>query len=272
MLPLNDMLPELILEIFARAKTNLPNLALVNHRWCAIANSKVLREKIFPESAIRAIDYTLLWPHLNPAKELPLPHCVYRDFQEGDLLTFIPEHFEITSEKESITKKYFSLQMISKLVETAKSDHKMIFSHGFLPMPNIEGDISEFGFSTQESRWVLIKSQPIGMGEPLNAQKALAKGKGNGAHLSEFEDLCLPLITNYFKTGDWRFSNLLLRLNDPVLNYPVDGILYCLGLVCRCLPDIELGPHLIFNTVPANLIQNHIGGAVARRYLSSQSH
>ncbi len=87
-----DQLPsELLPIIFAMAKSDLPSLALVNRQWMQIADSKELHGKIFPQTAFGKKDWNSYFPGVGAGNESFLPRCAYGDFEEGDLLTFIPE-------------------------------------------------------------------------------------------------------------------------------------------------------------------------------------
>ena len=205
--------PDIFREIFIKEIENLQNFALVNRKWSQIADSEELRKRIYPNGAFGTHRFMQIWPHINPGIEPPLPHCVYRDCKEGDLLTFITDSVEISDENGSVKKEIFNLPFMHELVKNPNSPHKTKFS-------TLHREIDEIKPS-EKKHWVLLKQKAIGHG-PSNVDGVadflktvthaknhfkLAKQQGKGANISGAIETVFSLLAKYFETGERYFTH-----------------------------------------------------------------
>ncbi len=192
-----DQLPlELFPTIFAMAKSHLPSLALVNRQWRKIADSKELYEKIFPASAFGKKDWNCYFPEIDPGNEPFLPRCAYGDFEEGDLLTFIPKTLKMVDKYGNIIEKPLTLSLMGKLVKNPKSIYKTYYSYDSWKKAIIDPRTSE------SSHWALIKGKSIGKNMFFDDQVVFVEQQGKGASVSGLIDTVVSIFNRFIKSGE----------------------------------------------------------------------
>lgn len=232
---INKLLPELILQIFDRK--DLQILVSLNRNWYRVVDN--FRENLFSDStfkaAFRAKDYIEIFG-VNPGKEPPLPLCVFMDYEEGDLLTFMTDSVEITDEKGNVTKKGLNLPLMDELVKNSNSKHKTRLDNY-----SYKGVINDL--RTCKGRyWVLIKRKVIGGGKYFEKegdenQIGLAKEQGHSASVSELLDTVWSVFARKAMTGEWCLTNDSanvgcdrIRVNNKVNNLIVALSSHAFGL------------------------------------------
>ncbi len=208
--------PELFSLIFiTMGKMELPSFALVNRQWREIADSKEFREIIFPQSAFGKKDWNHYFPGVDAGNEPFLPRCAYGDFEEGDLLTFIPKILKVKNKEGNITEKPFTLAFMGELVKNSRSIYSTSFNVESLNIcindPRTSGS----------SHWVLIKAKPVAVNEYFSDQEKFVTDQGKGANVSGLIDTVVSIFTKFIKTGDYCILNnaenyTYIRLRDQV--------------------------------------------------------
>ncbi len=188
--------PELFPIIFAMAKSDLPSLALVNRQWREIADSKELHGEMFPQSAFGKKDWNVYFSEMDAGNEPFLPRCVYGDFEEGDLLTFIPKILKMKDEEGNITNKPLTLALMGELAKNSRSEYQTSYTSGsWQPVIN---DPRTSG----SSHWVLLKGKAVGKSKCFRDQKKLVKEQGKGASISALIDTVVSISLKFIKTGE----------------------------------------------------------------------
>ncbi len=208
-----DQLPtELLPIIFAMAKSAVPTFALVNRQWREIADSKVLQDDIFPQSAFGKKDWNRYFPGMA-GNETFLPRCAYGDFDQGDLLTFIPEILKMKDEDGNIRDEPVTLALMGELVKNSRSQYKTSLK--------ICDEQAIYDLRTSgPSRWVLIKGKAIGKSMCFVDQEKLVNEQGKGASVAGLIDMVVSIFTKFIKTGeqcifkDRAVDILFIRLRD----------------------------------------------------------
>lgn len=190
--PIHELPEDIKRIIFEKLKCELPSLALVNKEWKALADDKVLYDKIYPPQAFGAKE----WKEFigaDPGKEPRLPRCIHKDLQTGEsLLTLIPE--KVTISEASIPKEILlnDLNTIGKLVKNPLKGNKTGFSHF--------ADIMNEKSWVEKSHWVWIKKNVVYKNEHIDNQ--LNYIKGSRASLPGLIETAVSVFMEYVRSGN----------------------------------------------------------------------
>ncbi len=196
----NSPLPlDVVPIIFQNLKADLTSVALVCKKWKAIADDKVVREKIRPAQAFGVQEWKD-FIGVDAGEEPPLPRRAYETLEkEGGLLTFIPQIVKVTKENgvvEIVTID--SLAAIGNLVENPKKGHNAGYE-----IKSSWHDIIQKKRKPENPHWVWIKKDAYGRGKLFNEQAELAKRMK--VSVSGLIDTVITVFMDYIRSGERNF-------------------------------------------------------------------
>ncbi len=204
----NSSLPiDVVPIIFQNLKADLTSVALVCKKWKAMADDKLVREKIRPVQAFGVQEWKD-YIGVDAGEEPLLPRRAYETLEkEGGMLTFIPQTVKVTKQNgvvEVVTLN--TLEAIGNLVENPKKGHKT--SYSVVSLINLQEKRK-----TENPHWVWIKKDVYGKGAWSTVHHEIAKQMK--VSVAGLIDTVISVFMDYIRFGErnflWDSSNVLVN-------------------------------------------------------------